>query len=250
MDGFQPEGYLCSPSHIKPFKNVINTLFIQNNMSCNAKCTYCVFSEEERGYKYNVLPIVKSLIDKEILAFDASVVFSGGEITITPEFDDLLDLILPYKSVIIELLTSGIKYSDKIKEGFLSDRLGIVVSLDSGCRETYEKVKQVDAFDIVVSNLKEYTDFTDYAKEHITLKYIIVDDVNDNILEIKKFLDIAKRLGINKVRLDVDFLKYTMNNTKKVPAHYFELFEYFKSMASELGLTVLMYSQVEMILKK
>ena len=246
---FEIQNYL-SDKKIKSFENQINMLYIQNNMSCNAKCTYCSFSDEERGYRYSVLPHIKTLIEKEILAPNAYVFMSGGEITIIPEFDELLDLMFSYKRVKVEILTSGIKYSEKIKYGFLNKKLSLVISLDSGCPETYFKIKQVDAFDKIISNLKDYTSRSNYAKENIMLKYIIVDGVNDNKQEIDKFLDIVSGLGIKKVRLDVDFLKYSLNNDLKVPEIYFELFEYFEQKAKDLNLNLLKYDQIDMILKK
>ena len=239
-----------SDKKILSFENKINMLYIQNNMSCNAKCLYCSFANEKRGYRYNVLPHVKTLIEKEILSPNAFVFMSGGETTISPEFDDLLDLFLSYKNVKVELLTSGIKYSEKIKNGFIKEKVSMVVSLDSGCRETYLRIKQVDAFDVLLSNLKEYTSCSDYAKENITLKYILVDRINDNKTEIDKFFNIVNELGIKKVRLDVDFVLYNLSNKFKVPEIYSELFDYFVQKSNDLNLHILEYDQIKQILNK
>ena len=102
----------------------------------------------------------------------------------------------------------------------------------------------------VVSNLKSYTDKTDLAKKNITLKYIIVDELNDNIEEMTKFFDIVKMLGIKNVRLDVDSRKYILNNSTVVPAHYGKLYEFFKNKAEELSLNLFSDEQMEVILKK
>ncbi len=235
---------------IKPFKNVVNRIYIQNNMSCNAKCTYCTFGHVEKGYKYKVLPLIKELIEKKILSPNALIYMSGGEITISPEFEELLSMLLNYLNSQIEILTSGIKYCKSIEEAFKQNKCRLVISPDAGCKETYLKIKQVDCFDKVIENIKNYVKASDNAKSTITLKYIIVDNANDNKEEIKKFLDLAKELEIQNVRLDFDYEKYKFSKNIKVPEYYFDLFDTFNNYANEKGLNVLMCDQIQAILDK
>lgn len=235
---------------IKDFPNLIEKIYIQNYMSCNAKCSYCTFANQERGYKYKVLPLIQSLINKGLLSKTAYVYMSGGETTISPEFEDLLSLLLSYLDSRIEIISSGIKYCKSIEEGFIQNKLNMLLSLDSGTSETYKEIKNVDKFNQVVDNLRVYTTASEHAKEYITLKYILVDGVNDNIDEINQFFNIVSELGIKTVRLDVDFQKYSLSNDIKVPSYYSELFTHFNSKASDLGLNVAKYEQVEAILRK
>ena len=83
----------------------------------------------------------------------------------------------------VEILTSGIKYCKSIEDAFVNDKLKMVVSIDSGTKETYLKIKGVDCFDKVIENLRKYVLASDFAKENITLKYIIVDKENDATLK-------------------------------------------------------------------
>lgn len=238
-----------SNKKIETPENIVKKIYIQNNMSCNAKCCYCVFHNEEKSFKYHVLPLIKSLMDKKILSKNAYVFLSGGEITISPEFEELLDLLISYLDSNIEIATSGIKYSQTIEKAFCEKKLNMLLSLDCGTRETYQKIKGVDAFDIVVSNLQNYTQKTDFAKMNIILKYIIVDELNDNTEEISKFFDVVKMLGIQNVRLDIDTTKYNLNDFTVIPSHYKNLYEFFKNKANELNLTLLSDEQIECILK-
>lgn len=236
---------------VPDFKNVVDKVYVQNIMACNAKCCYCTFYDEEKTFKYRVVPLIKSLMDKEILSRKAYIFLSGGEITLSPEFEELLELLISYlEGRNIDIATSGIKYSKAIENAFINSKLNMLLSLDCGSKETYKKIKGVDAFDTVVSNLKSYTDKTDLAKKNITLKYIIVDELNDNIEEMTKFFDIVKMLGIKNVRLDVDSRKYILNNSTVVPAHYGKLYEFFKNKAEELSLNLFSDEQMEVILKK
>lgn len=246
-DCFEFEKYLQSEK-ISPFENKINRIYFQNNMSCNAKCSYCTFQNVERGYRYKLLPIVNSLIENDLLSENPYIFMSGGEMTIYPEFEELLTIFSNYKKSFIELVTSGIKFSSAIQNAFLQNRLTMLLSLDSGTKETYQKIKKVDCFDDVVNNLKIYTDATDNAKNNIILKFILVDCVNDNIQEINKFFDVVLSLGVKKVRLDVDFEKYHIATNHPVPKHYHQLFDYFNNFAQKNNLSVKSYGQTEEIL--
>lgn len=238
-----------SDNRVEKFENKIDRIYFQYFMTCNAKCTYCSFGYIERGFKYNVMPLVKQLIEKQILSKNAQVYMSGGEITISPEFEELLSALLNYLNSKIEILTSGIKYCKSIEEAFKQDKCMLMISLDSAKPETYEKIKQVNCFDRVVDNIKNYVAASDYAKENIIMKYIIVDGVNDNIEEITSFIKLVKSLSIQKIRLDFDYEKYKYTLGKKVPAHYFELYNEFNKIATQEGLSIQHCAQIDEILR-
>ena len=117
-------------------------------------------------------------------------------------------------------------------------------------KSLYNGLEIIDCFDKFVDNLKKYTQTTDYAKENITLKYILVDGENDNKDEIKGFIELLKELGIKHTRLDLDFNKYSLNGDNKVPAHYYDLYDYFNNECKSNGLIVKSYNQIVDILEK
>lgn len=234
----------------KDFANIINRIYFHNHMSCNAKCIYCTYENNGRGYGYDAIKYVQELIDKNILSKDALIYMSGGEITISNEFEDLLELLLTYLNSSVEILTSGIKYCKSIENAFIQNKCRLVISLDSGSKEIYEKIKQVDCFDKVVNNLENYIKASAHAKTNITLKYIIVDNINDNKDEIEKFLQLVKHLGIENVRLDFDYEKYKFTSENTVPDYYFDLYKYFNSSADEKNLKLQKCDQIEAILNK
>ena len=235
---------------VEKFENKIDKMYFHNHMSCNAKCTYCTYGYIERGYKYKVLPLVKSLIEKEILSRNAHIYMSGGEITISPEFEELLSVLLHYIYSKVEILTSGIKYCKSIEEAFIHNKCKLVISLDSANPETYKKIKQVDCFDKVVQNIKDYIKASENAKSNITMKYIIVDGVNDNNEEITNFIKLVSELGIKEIRMDFDYEKYKYTRNIKVPDYYFDLYKKFNEVSKQLGLNVQKCDQIEAILEK
>ena len=168
---------------------------------------------------------------------------SGGEITISPEFEELLSVLLDYLNSKVEILTSGIKYCESIKNAFIQDKCSLVISL-----ETYKKIKQVDCFDKVVSNIKTYINASKYAKNSITMKYIIIDGINDNIKEITDFIILVKNLGIKNIRLDFDYEKYKFSENIAVPGYYFDLYNKFNEKCNEFGLNIQHCGQIDAIL--
>lgn len=238
-----------STEKTKNFKNIIDKVYFHNHMECNAKCIYCTYNQYQRNHKYRVLPIVKQMIEKEILSKQAQIYMSGGEITISPDFESLMNILSDYVNTKIEILTSGIKYCESIADSFKSNKCYLIISLDSAESEVYKAIKQVDCFDKVIDNIKKYISISDNAKENILMKYIIVDGINDNEKQIGKFLDLCHSLGIKNVRLDFDYNKYKYGDGSVVPMHYFDLFDLFNKKASELGLIVNEYVQITETLK-
>ncbi len=239
-----------SKDKVKKFENIIDTVYFHHSMSCNAKCVYCCYRERSKGYNYKVLPAVKSLIDNKILSKHASIYMSGGEITINPEFEELLYLLINYLDSKIEILTSGIKYCKSIESAFKADRCILIISPDCADRETYKKIKRVDCFDELVNNLKTYISACENAKNNIILKYIIVDNINDNNEEIEKFINLAKNLGVKNVRMDIDYEKYNIDNYEAIPQKYYDLILFFNKLAKDANLNVQHCNQVDFILSK
>lgn len=242
--------YLTEKKPENNFKNEIKRIYFHNHMPCNAKCTYCSYGYFNNGYGYDVLPYVEELINKEILSKDALIYMSGGETTISKEFESLMSLLTSYLNNPIEILTSGIKYCESIKKAFVKDKCRLMISLDAGNKEIYQKIKQVDCFDKVVNNIKTYIQASENAKKGITLKYIIVDNVNDTEEEIENFLKLVKELGVLNVRIDFDSVKYKFTGDVNVPDYYFNLINYFYKSAEEKNLIIKKYEQTEAILNK
>lgn len=242
--------YITEEKPNENFRNEIKRIYFHNHMPCNAKCTYCSYDHFNNGYGYDVLPFVKELINKGILSKDALIYMSGGEITISKEFEELMSLLTSYLNPPVEILTSGIKYCESIKDAFIKNKCRLMISLDAGTKEVYKRIKQVDCFDEVVENMKKYINASDNAKTGITLKYIIVDGVNDTKEETERFLTLAQELGIVHVRIDFDSVKYKYTGNINVPDSYFNLIDYFYKSAEKKHLTIRKYEQTEAILKK
>lgn len=217
-------------------RKFIDFITLSHYTICNAACVYCSNNqvpEERVTGNYDVFPILKSFKDSGVLKDGFELHLGGGEFSIYRECDAILEEFGLSGFAKCCIATSGIKYVDNFLNVLALGKSIMVVSLDSGCRETYKRIKRVDAFDKVVENLKKYCS-NPVARDNITLKYILIPTINDNLTEFKKFLDIAKMLEIKYIAIDIEarYLR-TMNN--EIEYYYYELANKMREVTKSYG---------------
>jgi pyruvate-formate lyase-activating enzyme len=156
---------------------------------CNLSCCYC------NAPKYGNVEV--RLIDalKSIGEFFAgtrfNINFTTGEFFLRRDCDEVLEYCRSH-DYLVNFTTNGTVYRDvisKLAENGNVEHMNI--SLDSGNPQTYLKIKGFDYFAQVVGNLEKYHSL------HIplVLKFIILEDMNDNIDDAEGFFRIARRLN-------------------------------------------------------
>lgn len=199
---------------------------------CNCNCFYCNQNEVIREgssqelYNYDIHRIAGDLYpDLE------NIILADGEPSIMPHLDDLCNL-ADQKGWSINFNTSGIKYSQKLAETLARNpKSNLCVALDSGTKETYEKIKRVKTFDKVVENLHKYHE----AGVRIFLKYILIPGINDNLKDINNFIDIAKSMNTESVTLSQNMSRFE-DGVKHAedPDMTEEMFMYFTYIVARL----------------
>lgn len=205
----------------------IQHIIIDHYKQCECNCIYCSgkLLYPNTTQNYEILPIIKELykrncIDRENLLVE----FQGGNLSLLKEFKALMEEFNKENATRYIFLTNNIKYVEEIEQYGNQPESIISISLDAGTRETYKRIKGVDAFDIVVENIQKYRQNTQLL---IFLKYIILEGENDNLEELKHFLEIAKEVNTNgEVSLEIDYRKMFMNNPEefKIPQIYYDMF--------------------------
>lgn len=225
-------------------KDYIDNIIFDHFTKCNCACKYCYTEEDKKKYNtlktYNIYPIIKDMFDKKIIRRGGAIGFGGGEPTILPEFDKLINLFLKNGFRNMRVPSSGIKYSKIIEKGISTGQLSVVISIDSSSRETYKQIKQVDKFDLVCKNLKKYSKAQKYSYNVIS-KYIIIPNINDNQTEIDNWLKFNKENRIERIVIDienswltkyreeqpderiVDLMKYVILKSKEMNFHCLEI---------------------------
>ena len=177
--------------------NEIN--FGSNNKGdvCNFKCTYC-FCEttfkrlKEQGDGLSTYEILREISQMPEHDHENFVVqLANGEPCANKDFDALMDVLLDNKWKVVLISNMSI-YREKLATIMEQGRvINTLVSMDSGTRETFKKVKRSDMFDRVVENLRRYP----IDKANLRLKYIFLEGVNDNEADVDGFYELAKELN-------------------------------------------------------
>lgn len=223
--------------------NYIDYITITHFSICNADCVYCTNNQElyERtNNTYKIIPVLKNFKDQGIIKKGCELHIGGGEFTIYHECDELLDLFAINNYARVFVPTNAIKYSDKLFQAMDKATTYIIVSLDCGCKKTYHKIKRVDAFNKVIDSLKKYA-ATEKSREAIRLKYIIIPTYNDNISEFKKFLKIAKKLGVKNLIIDID-ARYSRVTNYKIDDYFINLAQEMNEIALKQNFITEFYS--------
>ena len=251
--------------HWESDEDYISNLYISHWTDCNCKCTYCFASQHPEEFKfktkpYSVLPIIKEMLQKNILRRGGSIHFGGGEPTLLPEFEDIIRLLLDYKFYDLRVHTSGIKYSPILERGIREGRLRVIVSLDAGCAETYEKIKQVPAYDIVRENVRKYAAAQVLRKHARTpdlymkgeicasTKFIVIPGVNDTEEEVENWIKADVEAGVHTSIIDLEE-NWLKANEYDLPQSIFDFIHKIKQISEKYGTHFELYERVANMLK-
>ena len=107
----------------------------------------------------------------------------------------------------------------------------------------HKKIKQVNSYDSVWNNLKEYAKNQPKDADFVKAKYIIVPEVNDSEQEINIWLNRCKEINIKSVVLNLDF-NWIMKNVDGNLLPIYNLMKYTQKRAKELGINCELYGQI------
>lgn len=184
----------------------INHLTAGHIMKCNSRCIYCPTGRipewHNKKQDIDIKPIIKELLEKNLLKFNGSLRFVGGEPTLMKEFDWLVDLFSKNNVPEIYVPTSGIRLSKSLCNALEKvDSAAIVTSIDSGCKETFERIKGTKFYNLVLKNMKTYLNHSK-EKNFVISKFILFTNYNDNSKEIEQWLHNCKKIGLVQVQFD------------------------------------------------
>ena len=145
------------------------------------------------------------MIDKGYVTPDTRFDFAGGESTIYEHFEELLNLLLKSNIKNIIIHSNAIKYSNAIENGIRKGVVSLCVSTDSATSRMHKKIKGVKTYYQVWGNIKKYRKAQPKnSLNKVSIKYIVVKNVNDNKTEIEKWIKKAKANKIETIRFNAD----------------------------------------------
>lgn len=187
---------------IKNLKDLAKKLYLSIAFlrECNYKCSYChPFGESKITHGQNLSKEeLKQVIDTAVDSGFERYRFTGGECTLLPWFEEVLEYTLSKDpKVHVNICTNG-STLDKHMELFdrHKDRIDLRVSLDS----TLEEHKQA-GFDKVLTPQLEKS-LSDLSQRKIPTRFNTVV-TQQNKSEIYKIIDLASHFGFNIKLLDL-----------------------------------------------
>lgn len=195
--------YLEKKHWAKSDLSQISHLSLEYHSICDLKCTYC--SEEYFGGKkvqYDLSSLLKSWSTDGTLENCKSIVWGGGEPTLDPNFEAILEIVLKeIRPKYLRFFTNSVRYNDKIQELLNSNSIFITTSIDAGSEKTYELIRGYQRINKVFENLKSYAKIN---PNRVTIKYIFTQE-NYLIYEIEEFLNRITLNNLDKCNFQISF---------------------------------------------
>ena len=190
---------------------------------CQFDCSYCTSPArhtmiQETWEKNAAFPEVMDYFERRnLIHTDAVIEIGPGEICVNPHRDEIFDVVRNYYTAIFT--NAGI-YSERIAEQIENGNiLQLLVSIDAGTRETFQRVKGADAFESVRENLKKYR----RLGASIDIKFIFLPGVNDTEEDVDGFVALAKEVGVREIGISRNFedgfsslQKHTLNMIQRM----------------------------------
>lgn len=212
---------------------------VSNRTKCSCDCIYCIISGGGKSEikkdlntrkTYDVRPLLNQLKDKNMFKTGCHFIIGGGECAEYPkgELKWLVDFVFSQNGS-IEFLSAGITYSDDIAQALKYGEAKLKVSVDAGTKKIYEQIKRVKGYDAVWKNLKKYIDSSrKNPNAEVTIKYIIIPGINDNIKEAKEFIKRCRKVKCERIEINVEFFWMNENYDKPISDSLKEVLVFFQ----------------------
>lgn len=185
---------------------------------CNSKCTYCNFyscggtipfaKDEFRTHPVisasyeKMFDAIKHALDNGMIAKNAPWQVSCGEIAIHPYKEEIYELTRGKDTTYLtNCFIFDMAIADELSK---NPNVRISFSIDAGTAQTWHKIKGVDNFNTVKTNLTKYCAFCQ-TPEQIMLKYIVLPGVNDDAADYLPAIEIMKSLSLKRLEVSRNF---------------------------------------------
>ncbi len=192
----------------------IDYISLTARKKCSCNCIYCIVTngETEKRREFNqteiwdIKPVLEYLSQNKFLKNEGTLFIGAGECSEYPKEE--LQWLIDYannNNFSLEVASSAAFYSEALKNSLTKDKILMVVSVDAGTKDTFEKVKRVKFYDNVWNNLRKYIEASINNKNaDVVIKYIILDGINDDIEEFDEFINMCNKVNCQNIEISMD----------------------------------------------
>jgi len=198
--------------------------------NCNHNCIGC-YDFGAGGRISNVknldLKTVKNHIDQIYDLGAKSICLTGGGEPLL--YKDITDIIIYIKNkgLDVSLTTNGSLLNKNNIPIILENCTWVRISLDAGCRETFEKIHGVDDFDNIVKNIYNLSSFKNKIKSKCTIGVGFLTS-NKNIDDMEIATKLCKKLEVDYIQFRSFHLNYDdpyqIGECKKIQTDNFKVY--------------------------
>ena len=186
-----------------PVPEQVTYLSMEHHSVCNLQCSYCDTKYwDGRRPTYDAARLAKELvIDSGKPRTPKTVVWGGGEPTVSPEFKELV-YEFGRQGIHQRILSNSVKYShevDKALRAFPNTEL--VTSIDAGTPSTFKQLRGQEKLHSVLDNLQKYT-LGGPSAEKIVIKYILTE-ANCSAAELESFVVLCEKYLLMKCSFQI-----------------------------------------------
>jgi MoaA/NifB/PqqE/SkfB family radical SAM enzyme len=209
----------------------ISSVVVGTSKRCNSNCIYCQ-SRTKQEKSYDATLYINELHEAGLLREKCFFDWGGGEPTLNATYEKTVRF-LAERGYRQRFNTNAIIFSPQTYRALKDGNGFATVSVDSGTRECFRRVKGHDGYEQVWENIAKYRE----ASEEVRVKYIVFN-LNSDLAELDAFLDRCQKAHIKDILIDAEVHSY--QPSKQAGPFYFRQKEveavlYLKEQALSRG---------------
>lgn len=177
-------------------------IVIEPTLKCNSNCIMCNrnFNRKETWNANGFLSWDILLKAKPFFKYAGRILFGGfGEALLHPEY---LAMLREIKKVnpFVYFFTNGILMTEEIGKGLVDAGMDMIcISMGGATRDTYKKIRGVDAFEKVIENIKFITAYKKKTGKKTPMLSFNTVAMNSLLPELELLVKLANDIGVKHI---------------------------------------------------
>lgn len=179
-------------------------LTLEPTLECNSNCVMC-----NRNFSRQEVKKAKGFLDwdvfnkvKPFFSTAERVLFGGfGEPLIHPHY---LEMLIEIKKTgpYVYVFSNGILMNEKVGKELVDAGMDMIcISMGGSTKETYRKIRGVDAFETVVDNIRRLSDYKKKCGANLPLISWNIVAMRTLLPEMEDIVDLAHKIGVEHIAL-------------------------------------------------